>query len=388
VTWRRCWGGPLTLLALAAAVVLSLGPARALGAAAGPSASDRELSFVCHQLRLATVPLGAAASPQDQLAALRLLLDQGLQNAVGSLRVTTQQGTAPAGALAILHRLRVWRGQLQAVLRAVGAGQDVQGALDAAGPALAGSVAALAPLLPDLDGAPCALSAQGGPPLSAPARAALTYEGVLAALADRSSPGRLRSAAPAAGAGRGAGTRRVARLRASFPGLAASVRALLPDLSRAVRAAAAGRGGEVAAAVRRLGGIQPFLLGALATRDLGPVPVPTPAPAAGAPSVSVPPTRGLSADRALAALCRAGLLPAPHAVVVGELSFGRQRAFRRALAAARTPASRTRVFGRYLPVRVLGTEPAAGSSAAPGASVVLRLGVLQGTSVAFPSRCP
>jgi len=105
--------------------------------------------------------------------------------------------------------------------------------------------------------------------------------------------------------------------------------------------------------------------------------------------VQVPATAGLQPEAAVAALCRAGFRPAARGEVIGEASPARQRALAKALSAATTPAEREAVLRRFVPpVRVLGTDPAAGTSVGTGATVVIRLGVQRGTSVAVRPTCP
>jgi hypothetical protein len=104
--------------------------------------------------------------------------------------------------------------------------------------------------------------------------------------------------------------------------------------------------------------------------------------------VRVPRTAGLQPEAAVAALCRAGLRPAARGEVIGEPSAARRRALAEALRATRTPAERVAVLRRFVPpVRVLGTDPDAGTPVGSGATVVIRLGVLKGTTVSVRPTC-
>jgi hypothetical protein len=350
------------LVGLALVLVVGLGASASTDPVVDPVPANLGRGVECLELRRALVPVPAGAPAHDRLAALRLFRDAGLQPTIGTL-----QGSTPAEKRVIVHALRIWRQQIGGVLRDVGGGRDLAAVLDDAAPSLAASAATLSPLLPDFEGNPCALgTTQNGARLTAPIRAALAYEGVLVALVDRSSPARVRAKAPAARARLVEFRRLINRLDA-FPQLATGGRAMFAPLSRAIRAAEGGRPTQMAAQVARLGGVQPFLSSALSSRDLGPVPEPSPAPAPGAPSVSVPPTRGLSVEKAFTVLCGAGLVPLPQAVTVGE--------------APRAGAS------RRVRIMALGSTPAAGKPASPGAGVVLRFGVFTGTVVVFSGDC-
>lgn len=374
----------------AAAAVLASLAAVALALPGAPARSaptpDPALTLTCLQLRRATVP--QSPFPSERLVALRLLLDGGLDVAVGDLRAQAAGRPAAPGTAEALHHLRVWRTRAQRVLRQVAAGRQPAAALAAAEPGLTASAAAVAPLVPDADGTPCAL-APGHAVLSpaGPLRAALLYEGVLVALGDRSSPARVRAEAPVASRALLRFAAQLSRLRPRFPRLAASGRSLVPSLRAAVLSAGRARPQEVAGAVTRLGGIQPFLMNALSTRDLEPVPVPSPPPGPGEPGVVVPRLRGLPPLEAFGRLCEVGLAGVPHATIVGEQSVESERRMRAALAGARTPEARTRVYRLFQPVTTLGTDPRAGATVSPGARVTLRLGVLQGSAVVLGAAC-
>lgn len=355
-----------TIAALTAAAIVALSPVGPTARAASP-ADDALPTLACQQLRRASLPLSPFYS--ERLIALRLMLDGGLQGAIGMLRPQVGEGTPPVRTAETLHALRVWRTQIQGVLRRVAEGREPRLVLAEAEPALSASAATVASLLPDADGSPCVLAAEGGVLSPAgPLRAAVLYEGVLVALSDRSSEARIRSRAPAAARLLGRLTTQLSRLRARFPNLAAGGRSLLPTMRAAVRAAVHGQPAEVAAGVRRLGGVQPFLMGALASRDLAPPPVPSPPPGPGEPSLVLPRVRGMAVGAAFGRLCRLGLAPLAHATIIGERPAG-----------TRTGPP---------PVRVLGTDPAAGAAVSLGARVTLRLGVLQGISIALPAACP
>jgi hypothetical protein len=371
------------VLALLASV---LGPTAAASAAEPPPRAggpfDPRLGFACFTLERAILPLPDGSGVVDRLARVRLVLDGGVRVALQSL-----PKTGSGGQTLQLAAMRRWRNSLSGVLSAVSGGADPQTTLDAVQPGIDALIATLAPIVPSAAGVPCQLTADAGSVVSKPAAAAVAFEAVLAAVADRSTADRLRAEAPEAQARLASFRAQLQAMKAAFPLTAAQGRALLPSLRRIVDAAGRGDGGGVATRVARLSGPSPFLLRTLANQTPLSATPPQTEPAPGTPTVAIPPTTGMTPEAALRALCTAGLETTARSEVIGEASRGRERARARALAAARTPAAKAAVRRRFAEVQVLGTLPAAGSAVAAGDTVTLRLGVLAGSAIAIRTTC-
>ena len=254
-------------------------------------------------------------------------------------------------------------------------------------PGIDALTATLAPIVPSAAGVPCQLTADASAVVSRPAAAAVAYEAVMAAVADRSSGDRLRAEAPEAQTRLASFRAQLAAMRGTFPLTAAQGRVLLPDLRRIVAAAGRGDVAAVTSGVARLSGISAFLLRALSNQTPLSATPPQIEPAPGTATIAVPPTTGMTPEAALTALCTAGFQTSARSEVIGEASRGRERARAKALAAASTPAAKATVRRRFAEVRVLGTLPAAGSALAAGDTVTLRLGVLAGSAVAIRTTC-